>query len=177
MNIKFLNYASVIGLVFVLIQQMIVASSTIMIANLSQSIVSGRGYILWLILFIISLTIVYIPTALTNFFINKAKYITYSDYINTFSEKTVNHTHNFFNKNFRDEKESYFTHESWLIIQEDYDFITDMASLILSVTLNVIVLSYFLNTAFFISYLCTVPLTILCVIISKSKLQQYSDKA
>ena len=177
MKIKFLNYATVIGLVFVLIQQIIVASSTIMIANLSQSIVSGRGYILWLTLFIISLTIVYIPTALTHFFINKAKYITYSYYINKFSEKTLNHTHKFFNKNFRDEKESYFTHESWLIIQEDYDFIVDMASLILSVALNVIVLSYFLNIAFFISYLCAVPLTILCVIISKSKLQKYSDKA
>jgi ABC-type bacteriocin/lantibiotic exporter with double-glycine peptidase domain len=128
-------------------------------------------------MFILSLTVAYIPTALTNFFITKAKYITYSGYINSFSEKSSNHIHHFYNKQFRDEKEAYFTHESWLIIQEDYDFIVDMSSLIFNVVLNVMVLSWFLNSAFLISYLCAVPLAILCVTLSKSNLQYWSDKS
>ncbi|MCL2320817.1 MAG: hypothetical protein FWC47_01775 [Oscillospiraceae bacterium] len=176
MKLKFLNHATIIGLCFALIQQIIVASSTVMIINLSQSIVSGEGYKLWLILFIFSLTIVYIPTTLTNYFTNKAKYITYADFINKFSNEAYNHLNHFFNSSFKEEKEAYFTHESWLIIQEDYNFFLDMFSLILNVGLNVAALSYFLNSAFLISYICAIPLTILCVIVSKSKIQRWSDK-
>ncbi len=176
MKLKFLNHATIIGLCFALMQQIIVASSTVMIANLSQSIVSGEKYTLWLILFIVSLTIVYIPTTLTNYFINKAKYITYADFINKFTKEAYNHPNQFFNSNFKEEKEAYFTHESWLIIQEDYNFFLDMFSLSFNVALNVIALSYFLNSAFLISYICAIPITILCVNASKPILQKWSDK-
>ncbi|MDR0314311.1 MAG: AAA family ATPase, partial [Treponema sp.] len=177
MKLKFLNYATIIGFCFVLVQQIIVATSTVMIAKLSQAVVSGDEYRLWLILFIISLTVVYIPTTLTNYFINKAKYITYSDYIKKFSVIAYNHPHHFFNSNFRERKESYFTHEAWLIIQEDYNFFVDMFSLLFNVGLNVLVLSYYLNTAFLFSYICAIPLTILCVSASKPILRKWSDSS
>lgn len=177
MKLKFLNYATILGFSFAFVQQAIVALSTVMIAKLSQTVVSGDEYTFWLILFLISLTIVYIPTTLTNYFINKAKYITYADFINKFSIEAYNHPHRFLNSTFRDEKEAYFTHEAWLIIQEDYNFFIDMFSLIFNVGLNVIVLSYFLNGSFLLSYICSIPIIILCVYGSKSTLQKRSDKS
>ena len=176
MKLSFFNCATIIGIFFILVQQLIVASSTAIIAQLSQSILSGAGYLLWLVLFVISLTIVYIPTMLTNHFINKAKYFTYKDYISKFSKQAYNHPNKFFDSNFRKEKEAYFTHEAWLIIQEDYNFIVDIVGIVLNVVLNVLVLSIYLDWFFLFSYILAVPLTFACATASKTRLLKKSDK-
>jgi len=91
MKLRFTNHAAVVGVFFIFIQQIIVASSTASIALLSKSIISGENYLFYLILFVILLTIAYIPTMLTNYFINKAVYLTYEEYILEFSRQSYNH--------------------------------------------------------------------------------------
>jgi len=175
LRLRFTNYAAVIGVLFIFIQQIIVASSTAFIALLSKNIISGENYIFFLILFIISLTIAYIPTMLTNYFINKATYLTYKEYILKFSKQSYNHPNIYFNAKFREKKEPYFTHEAWLIIQEDYYYIVTIFSIVLNIILNVLVLGFYLNWNFLFSYIFAVPLTLICVIISKKRLLKKSD--
>lgn len=57
-----------ISLFFALSQQLIVASSTLWIVWLSDSVVSGQISITALVLFILSLSVVYIPSTLMNYF-------------------------------------------------------------------------------------------------------------
>jgi len=176
MRAQFLNHATIIGIFFIIVQQSIVASSTALIALLSQSVMEGYGYMLWLILFVVSLSIVYIPTMLTNYFFNKSKYITYGKYVLNFSEQAYNHPNCYFNSRFREEKESYFTHEAWLIIQEVNQFIMDILSVFLNVFLNVVVLSIFLDWSFLVAYIFAIPLSLACILASKSRLQKKSDE-
>jgi len=136
---------------------------------------SGYGYMLWLVLFVISLSVVYIPTMLTNYFFNKALYTTYGEYILNFSKQAYNHPNCYFNSRFREEKESYFTHEAWLIIREVNQFIMDALSIFFNVFLNVLVLSMFLDWAFLAAYVIAVPLSLVCILLSKSRLQKKSD--
>jgi len=164
-----------LGVLFIAVQQSVVASSTALIARLTNEIMSDGNYMLWLILFVVSLTIVYIPTTLTNYFINKAKFITFRKYISDFSGRAYNNPGYYFNRNFREKKEPYFTHEAWMIIQENYVFIVDILSIFLNVFLNVLVLSIYLDWAFLLSYLFAVPLSAVCVLISKARLQRKSD--
>jgi len=175
MKLRFTNHATLIGIFFILIQQIIVASSTATIALLSKSIISGENYLFFLILFIIFLTIAYIPTMLTNYFINKATYLTYKEYILKFSKQSYNHPNIYFNSKFRKEKEPYFTHEAWLIIQEDYYYIATIFSIVLNIILNVLVLGFYLDWNFLISYIFAIPLTLICVVISKKRLLKKSD--
>lgn len=177
MKLKFINFAAIIAFTFAFIQQLIVALSTVMIAKLSQAVVKGEGYLLWLILFIISLIIVYIPTTLTNLFSNRAKYLTYCDFIRQFSKIALNHPEEYSSSGFREEKEAYFTHEAWIVIQDNYNFFLDMFSLVFNVGLNILVLCLYLDFAFLLSYLCAIPLTLLCIFLSKGLLQKLSDES
>lgn len=177
MKVKFLNYSTVLGMFFALIQQSMVAGSIIIVANLSQSIITGTGFLLWLILFAISLTVVYIPTTLVNYFFNKAKYITYERYLSTFAERTVGQVEHFFSSNSSEQEEAYFTHEAWMIIDEDYDFIKDMAHLVFNIILSVIILSYLINMTLILAYALAIPLTVMCILCLRRLVETRSDSA
>lgn len=177
MKVRFLNYATILGILFALIQQVIVAGSIIIISNLSQSIVTGSGFILWLCLFALSLTVVYIPTGLTNYFFNKAKYITYGDYINTFSGRAVGRVEHFLSGSFREKSESYFTHEAWMIIEEDYDYLKDTAHLVFNIVLSVSAFSYLISIDLLFAYASSIPLTVICVLFLKRIVEKQSDAA
>ncbi|NJP40526.1 hypothetical protein HCH52_05620 [Oscillospiraceae bacterium HV4-5-C5C] len=177
MKVKLLNYATALGVFFAFIQQSIVAVSIIIIANLSESIATGSGFILWLCLYGISLTVVYIPTTLVNYFFNKAKYITYEDYIITFADQTIGQIEHFFSSNSREKEEAYFTHEAWMIIDEDYDFLKDMAHLVFNIVLSVLILSYLINKALIIAYALAIPLTVICILCLKHLVEKRSDAA
>ncbi|MDR2650077.1 MAG: hypothetical protein LBB94_10235 [Clostridiales bacterium] len=176
MKLKLINSASIIGLIFIILQQIIVASSTALIAQLSKSVINKDKYIIWLVLFVFSLIIVYIPTTLTNYFIDKAKFIAYNKLISDFKLKVYNHPKLFYSSMIREKIKPYFTHEGWLIIQEVYGFFNDMLSTILSVIFNVIVLSIFLNKLFILSYAISFPLTLFCVLIFKPHLHKKSEQ-
>jgi len=175
MKLKFLNHATYLALFFIIVQQGMVALSTFTVASLSQSILVGDDYLKFVFLFIGLLSAAYIPTTLTNYFINKAKYLTYGDYVRQFSEKSFNVPSLYFNRCESAEKSAYFTHEAWLLIEENYYFIVDIVSILLNVAFNVWVIAYFTTTDFLWGYLAALPLTFLCVIFSKNKINKQSD--
>lgn len=177
MKVKFFNYSTIIGMFFALVEQVMVAGSIIIIAELSKSIETGTGFLIWLVLYALSLTVVYIPTTFVNFFFNKAKYITYEHYIITFSDRACGLVSHFFSNDSSSNQESYFTHEAWMIIEEDYDFLKDMSQLLFNIVLSVAVLSYLIDKSLLIAYAVAVPLTFLCVLALKRLVSERSDTA
>ena len=177
MKATFLNYATVLGIFFAFIQQAMVAGSIVIIAKLTQSVAAGSDFILWLCLFAASLTLVYVPTAFVNYFFNKAKYITFEGYVALFSQRTAGRVEHFLSAASSEEKEAYFTHEAWLVIDEDYEFLKNMAHLVFNIILSVAVLSYLISTALLAAYALAVPLTFVCIAALKKPIEKRSDAA
>ncbi|MDR1540940.1 MAG: hypothetical protein LBU32_23645 [Clostridiales bacterium] len=177
LKLKFINRASVMSFLFIILQQLIVAFSTISIVNLGRRVSLGSGYLLWLALFILSLIIVYIPTILTNYCLNAAKYETYNQLISSFGEQNYNSPDLNCSVKFKSQRQPYFTHEAWLIIQENYDFFADISSMGLSICLNVLVISFYLSRAFLASYAVAFPLTFICISLGKKTLRKRSEQA
>ncbi|MCP6429159.1 hypothetical protein NL523_27980, partial [Klebsiella pneumoniae] len=70
----FINKSSCLMILCILIQQAIVASSTLWIAKLSQAVVLKQDLSLWLVLFILSLSLVHIPGSGMTFFQSQAAF-------------------------------------------------------------------------------------------------------
>src|SRR5690348_15742574 len=105
---------------YLLIQQLIVASSTIWISCLSEAVVEGKSISLYLGLFIGSLFSVYIPGIISAFNLEKAKSKALYQYTYQFSEAYKCTPTNLSEKEFQHEKEPWLTSESSKVIDETY---------------------------------------------------------
>jgi hypothetical protein len=65
-------------------QQLIVGSSTIFIAKLSEKVSSHLPFGIWLMLFILSLFAAYLPSSFALYFAEQSKFLSLEKYINIF---------------------------------------------------------------------------------------------
>ena len=125
---------------FIIIEQSIVATSTIWLTFLTDSLLNHKDFILWLCLFIASMFLVYLPTSLYHLFENKAIYSSFIKYINNFisflSGKSIFRN----SSEYKELKQPFFNNEGWLVINEIHTSIADTLRVILNVVLNIITL-------------------------------------
>lgn len=140
------------SLIVLFVQQVIVASSTLWIALLGQSLVEKQPSFLFFILFTLSLIIVYIPAILSLMLLETAKVKTLDSCIEMFILKNRGNTTIWPDKHQRDTTNSYLATETFLVLDEFMNSGYDLLSLIMNVLLNVIMLGYVLTQWFFGAY-------------------------
>jgi hypothetical protein len=162
----------VLSCFFSLIQQMIVASSTVWIVLLSNAVTSGKIFhvFLYLSFFILSLTLVYIPSTIMKIFVTKAQFAAYEKYIMRFQKNLYGFASLKNDEVFRRERQGYFNNESYLAISSTVFFLTDWLSLFLNISFNIIALSLVINKTFVFSYILTVPIILFVLKKSSGKI-------
>ena len=162
---KFATWA----LVFLIVQQLIVASSTFWISHLSEAVVTGKNIALYLTLFVSSLFIVYIPGFFSAFNFEKAKSKAIYNYTQLFSK-----VHNCMpvllsDKEFQAEREPWLTNESTKTIEETYHIIYDSTSIGLNTIFTITAICLAIDTRFLYGYF-------LCLIILPTASKFYKNK-
>lgn len=152
--LKFLiNKFFLISLIFLLIQQLIVASSTYWIGGLAKQVSSNESFTLYLALFILSLSIVYVPSSLAAIFLEKSKFVALERYIDKFRVNFWNRSTIRTNKELKNHYLPFISSEGFLVFDESTRFIFDWISVILNVSLSVIALAIVLDVSIIWSYL------------------------
>ncbi|MHB1221762.1 MAG: hypothetical protein ACYC0J_07180, partial [Gammaproteobacteria bacterium] len=141
------------ALFFLLIQQLIVASSTFWIAYLSEAIVTGKNILLYLVLFVSSLFLVYIPGIFSAYNFEKAKSKALYMYAQQFSEAHKCIPTALGEKEFQAEREPWLTNESSKTIEETYHMMYDSASTGLNTILNIGAICLAIDHRMLIGYL------------------------
>lgn len=140
------------ALIFLLMQQLIVASSTIWITRLSETVVSGQPYFIYLVLFVGSLFMVYLPGMFAAYQLERAKNTAFYRYTEEFSAKYRGIPTAMGDKEFQAEKEPWLTGESTRTIEESYGMAYDSAATGLNTLLNVLALCFAIDRRFLIGY-------------------------
>ncbi len=157
---------------FTLIEQVMVASSTIWIVSMGRSLSLGdKGkMIFFLILFALSLTLVYIPSTLSCYFETKAHFSAYRNYIHLFSETYTGRTRLKNSSSLKEERQPYLNYEAMLVIGNLTFFINGTFSLILNLLFNISLFVFLVDTRFLFAYLIIVALLIIFRRLTKNPL-------
>lgn len=151
--LKLYNKNWYLAVIYLVIQQIIVASSTYWIAKLAASVQSGVGFKLYFIAFILSLIIVYLPGIFSVREVEKAIYVAYQAYVERFDAVFYNKTHIAKDKTTKDHILPFISSESYLVIQGYLWFIYGAISVTLNISFNLFVLVYLLPANILISYM------------------------
>lgn len=146
-KIKILNRWTYISLTLVIIQQIIVALSTISIILLMKSITEHKEYGIWLFLFFISLILPMIPGSLSILAITKSSIFSFEDYIKLFTSNEHQ-----IDPGSHSDLESIFSSSSEQIITDFLETLRHSTALILNFLFNLIVISFLISKTFLIAY-------------------------
>jgi ABC-type multidrug transport system fused ATPase/permease subunit len=161
-----------LAIFFLLMQQIIVASSTLWISNLGESVVEGKNITLYLTLFISSLFIVYIPGIISALNLERAKSKSIREYTHAFSETYQCTPTRLTEKEFQHEKEPWLTTESAKVIEETYSVAYDSIATGLNTILNIAALCLAISTKVMLGYLLSFFVLILMSNVYKNKLTE-----
>lgn len=148
-----INKSFVFSIIFLTIQQLIVASSTYWIAGLAKQVSINKDFSLYLVFFILSLTLVYIPSGFSAICLEKSKYLALEKYIEKFRFNFWNKASIRTSREFKDYHLPYISSEGFLVFDESAKFIFDWISVILNVSFSVFALSLVLDSSIAYSYL------------------------
>ena len=147
-----LNKHSYIALLFLVIQQAIVASSTYFVARLAQSLTQESISILYMMLFAVSLVIVYVPAYFCVTNIERAKYDAHKQYNDNFHTAFLGKTYLLSNDELQSTATTTLAQESKYTLEMAIDSIFDIAALVLNVLFNVLVIAWFLDSTLLLGY-------------------------
>lgn len=152
---KFISLAYAI--VFLCIQQFIVASSTYFIAKLANSIAKNslnqNSIDMWYLWgFIASLTLVYIPAYFATVFLQKSKFDWLNDYIDQFISTFYGKATLLNDEYLKNERAALVGQEVRQVIDDGLDYLFDSLALLLNISLNILVLSVVLDKLVLLSY-------------------------
>ncbi len=141
-----------IALVFLLIQQIIVASSTYFIARLAQSLTEDTISILYMVLFALSLVAVYVPAYFCVTNTERAKYDAHKLYNDSFHTVFLGKTYLLSSDDLQSTATTTLAQESNYTLETVIDSIFDISALVLNVLFNVLVIAWFLNGTLLLGY-------------------------
>ncbi|ALF58879.1 hypothetical protein AOC03_01455 [Psychrobacter urativorans] len=141
-----------IALVFLLIQQIIVASSTYFIARLAQSLTEDTISILYMVLFAVSLVAVYIPAYFCVTNTERAKCDAHKLYNDNFHTVFLGKTHLLSSDELQSTATTTLAQESNYTLETVIDSIFDISALVLNVLFNVLVIAWFLDGTLLLGY-------------------------
>jgi len=148
----FLNDRAICAIFFLVIQQLIVASSTIWISDLSGAIIDGKNILIYLALFVTSLFVVYIPGIISSYYLEKAKNLGLYRYIEYFSRNYKGNPTLITEKTIREEREPWLIGESGRTIEEVFSVGYDGLSTGLNTSLNILALCYVFGIKILLGY-------------------------
>lgn len=141
-----------IALVFLLIQQIIVASSTYFIARLAQSLTEDTISILYMVLFALSLVAVYVPAYFCVTNTERAKYDAHKLYNDSFHTVFLGKTYLLSSDDLQSTATTTLAQESNYTLETVIDSIFDISALVLNVLFNVLVIAWFLDGTLLLGY-------------------------
>lgn len=164
-------------LIVLAIQQIIEASSTLWLVKLIESITLGESFFPYLILYISSLALPYIPSCIAQILKASWKQETQRSFINTFIGSNKNNITEWSNKGIKEEKLSILTSEGPLALQSLVDYVWDLFTYVLSVFLNILALSIAVEPLFAVAYGVSVCCVIVVMKMKRIKQRQLTQKA
>ena len=147
-----LNKHLQVALLFLLIQQIIVASSTYFIARLAQSLTEDTISILYMVLFALSLVAVYVPAYFCVTNTERAKYDAHKLYNDTFHTVFLGKTHLLSSDELQSTATTTLAQESNYTLETVIDSTFDISALVLNVLFNVLVIAWFLDGTLLLGY-------------------------
>lgn len=172
---KLFNKFISLGILFAFLEQALVAMSIYVIEIICNNFLNNKDFIIWIFVYMLILTFVYIPTTLMNYFFNKGKFESYNNLISEFSKDSFGEIEAVFDRNFSRETKPFFTHESFMIIDEDINYIRDFFQLLFNVLLSVAVISSIINKSFIVAYVVSLPISYVVVKFFNKKIEIKSD--
>lgn len=158
MRSVFLSRCAGLSLAFLVLEQAIVASSTIWLALLARAVTGGGAILPPFIGFVCSLTLVYVPSIFLRTFLAKAKVTALERYVGLCAKGLACVPHLSRSQVFQREKRPAIETESFLVIDEAFDFAHICLSLILNVAFNVSALCIAFGSQLLWAYLLTAVL-------------------
>ncbi len=163
----FLNKSFCLMILCILILQSILASSTLWIAKLSQAVILKQDISLWLVLFILSLCLIYIPGPGTAYFQSKATFSSFKKYVDIFTVSFRGRAGLRTNIEFKQERQPYLNNEAWLVINEFVGFIINVFTTFFNIVFNIGILGFIIDKRLILAYAVTIPLITISVKILK----------
>jgi ABC-type multidrug transport system fused ATPase/permease subunit len=168
----FINKYTIFSMVFLFIQQLIIASSMLWIYRLSASVVEHKNIMCYFLLFGLSLILVCIPVSISAYFLEKSKRLSFSSYIDSFSRKYYLLSCHRNNKLLKEDVEPWVVNEANMLIEECHKFFHDALSITLNNCLNVIVLFTFIGPNLIYGYLFVFIFVLISFRLFKTKIRE-----
>lgn len=168
-NIKrlFWHRAALGSIVGLLVQQMIVASSTVWIARLSGAVATGQPLIMDLVLFMSSLVIVYVPAVVALLYLNQMKFEGLRRYVQAFVTAHHGRTGYLADRPLKEQRFPVLSSEAYLVIDEAARFFFDWLATALNVLLNIAVFGAVIATDFWVAYALSIAVLLVVLKIGK----------
>lgn len=164
-------------LIFLILQQVIVASSTLWIVRLSQNVVSGSEFYLNLTLYITSLILPYFPAAIMSIFLVKWEQSLIKNYIYLYINANTHDTNLWSDKKKREEYISAVNHEGSRTISQAVEYYFGLASAGMNTVFNILVIAFLIDYLFIASYAFSIALSLYLIKVQNKSNINFALKA
>jgi ABC-type bacteriocin/lantibiotic exporter with double-glycine peptidase domain len=164
-------------LIALVIQQLIVASSTLWIVRLSRDIVSGANFSTNLFLYLASLVLPYLPAAVMSVLLITWEQSALKKYINLFISANTHHINLWSDKKKREEFISTVNHEGSQTINQAVNYYYGLTSAGLNTFLNILTIAFLVDYLFLASYSFSLVLSFILIKMQSNPHKRLVQKA
>lgn len=132
----------------ILVQQVLVAATTIVIARAASAVANGVSPVQPILLFCVLLLTATLPDPLIEVEKERSKYALFNKAISRATSANYGATGAYFNKAVRTDKEPYIDTELWITVSDNVAFATDAFATLLNIVLNTVAIASVLNASF-----------------------------
>lgn len=158
-------------------QQVLEASSTYWLVCLMASITAGTSYFFYLVIYLASLAIPYIPLCIAQIFKISWKQETQRAFTNAFVSANKDNIGEWSNKGLKEQKLSILTSEGPNTIHLCIDYIWDLFTYVSSVFLNILALSIVVEPLFAVAYGVSISCVVVVMKLKRRAQRQLTQKA
>ncbi len=158
-------------------QQVIEASATLWLVWFMQTVVAGSPYIPYIILYLTTLALHYIPACVAFILKTQWKQEAQRSFINAFISANRNNIGEWNNKALREEKLSLLSTEGPAALHALIDYVWDLFTWVLSVFLNIMFLSVVVEPLFILAYTTSVILVVIMMKLQRKTQRILTQKA
>lgn len=171
---NYVNAYSALCLFFCIIEQVLVAASTICMIKIGECINERSQMTFWMCMFIILLFAVFCPRYGYQRFIVKAKYRIFRSFIHDFEKNLEFKTFLIKEKEIAKEKESFFNNEIWNVVNESCEYILDFILTLLNICFNIAIIGIAIEKRFIVGYMLAFLVALLFCLFSRKRAENKS---
>ncbi len=159
------------------LQQIIEASSTIWLVHMMANITTGKNFLLFLSLYLLSIALFYIPNGIAFILKTTWKQQAQRSFIQAFVNSNRNNIGEWSNKGLKEEKLSILTSEGPTAINALIDYVWDLCMMVLSVLFNIMALSIVVEPLFAFAYTFSLVCVLIIMKLNRRAQRQLTQKA